>query len=195
MDRSVITLPNEQALASRAKAEPEAFAEIYDHYFPLVYNYVRYRVSDGQSADDITARIFEKALTGINRYRPNKGSLGSWLFGIARYTVADHLRAEKRRRWLSLEILSGRANPDPAPEQVALRGERQAQLLAAVARLSDRERELIAFKFGARLSNRNIASVTGLSESNVGVILYRALRRLRKMLAAAEQVYEPKRMD
>lgn len=187
MDRSVITLSNEQALASRAKAEPEAFAEIYDHYFPLVYNYVRFRVSDAQSADDITARIFEKALTGIAQYRPKRGSLASWLFGIARHAVADHGRAQKRRGWLSLEILGGRASADPAPEQIAIHDETQAQLLASVAQLSDRERELIALKFGARLSNRYIAKLMGLSESNVGVILYRAVGRLRIELAEKEQ--------
>lgn len=192
MDRSVITLSNEKALASRAKAEPEAFADIYDHYFPLVYNYVRYRVSDAQSADDITARTFEKALTGIGRYRPNRGPLASWLFGIARHAVADHIRAQKRRRWLSLEVLTDRASPDPAPEQIAIRDETQAQLLAAVARLSDREKELTALKFGARLSNRHIAKLTGLSESNVGVILYRAVQRLRIELAEKEQDHAQK---
>lgn len=187
MDRSAITLSNEQALASRAKAEPEAFAKIYDHYFPLVYNYVRYRVSDAQSADDITARIFEKAFAGINRYKPNRGSLASWLFGIARHAVADHVRAQKRRRWLPLETLGSRASLGLTPEQIAIRDETQAQLLAAVARLSDRERELIALKFGGKLSNRHIARLTGLSESNVGVIIYRAVKRLQMKLAEEEQ--------
>ncbi len=182
MDGSVIVLANEQALIVRATAEPEAFAAIYDHYFPRVYNYVRYRVQDSETADDITAQIFERALVGLGRYRPERGALIAWLFGIARHVIGDYLRAQKRRRWFSLDLLRNKANADPTPEQIVVRNETREELLKAVAQLNDRERELIAFKFGARMTNRHIARLTGLSESNVGVILYRAIRRLRARL-------------
>lgn len=186
MDGSVIALPNEQALVVRATAEPEAFAAIYDHYFPRVYNYVRYRVQNPETADDITAQVFERALTGIDRYRPKRGPLAAWIFGIAHHVVSDHLRAQKRRRWLSLDLVSDRASTAPQPEQIAVRNEMREELLEAIARLSDRERDLIALKFGAKLTNRYIAELTGLSESNVGVILYRAVRRLRTRLSEPE---------
>jgi RNA polymerase sigma-70 factor (ECF subfamily) len=186
MDGSVIALPNEQSLVLRATAEPEAFAAIYDHYFPRVYNYVRYRVRDPETADDITAQVFERALVGLDRYRPKRGTLAAWLFGIARHAISDHLRAQKRRRWLSLDLLRNRASADPQPGQVVVRNETRERLLEAVARLNDRERELIALKFGARMTNRRIAEVTGLSESNVGVIVYRAVRRLRTWLIEPE---------
>ncbi len=79
MDGTVIALPNEQALVLRATAEPEAFAPIYNHYFPRVYNYVRYRVQDAGAADDVTAQVFEKALVGLGRYQPQRGPLVAWL--------------------------------------------------------------------------------------------------------------------
>ena len=81
-------------------------------------------------------------------------------------------------------MLRDRASTEPQPEEVAIRDETRAELLAAVARMSDRERDLIALKFAAGLTNRRIAKLTGLNESNVGVILYRAMRRLRAELLA-----------
>ena len=186
MDGTVVVLPNELALVARATAEPAAFAAIYDHYFPRVYNYVRYRVRDAQTTDDLTAQVFERALVSIGSYRPERAPFGAWLFGIARNAVNDHLRAQRRRRWLSLDVLRGQPSSEPQPEDLAVHSENRTELLAAVARLSDRERDLIALKFAAGLTNRRIAKLTDLSESNVGVILYRAVQRLRAELSAKE---------
>jgi RNA polymerase sigma-70 factor (TIGR02952 family) len=186
MDGTVAVLTNELALVARATAEPAAFAAIYDHYFSRVYNYVRYRVRDAETTEDITVQVFERTLVSIGSYRPERAPFAAWLFAIARNAVSDHLRAQKRRRWLSLEILRDQASADPQPEEVAIHGETHTELLAAVARLSDRERDLIALKFAAGLTNRRIAELTGLSESNVGVILYRTVRRLRAELNVEE---------
>ena len=79
-----------------------------------------------------------------------------------------------------------RASATPPPEEIAERDESRSELLEAVARLSERERELVALKFAAGLTHRTIAELTGLSEGNVGVILYRAVRRLRAVLAVEE---------
>ena len=190
MDGTVTVLPNELALVARATAEPAAFAAIYDHYFPRVYNYVRYRVGDAETADDLTAQVFERALANIGSYRPKRAPFAAWLSAIARNTVSDHLRAQKRRRWLSLQVLRDRASAEPQPEEAVIHNETCAELLAAVARLSDRERDLIALKFAAGLTNRRIAELTGLSQSNVGVILYRAVRRLRVELSTKEGDHE-----
>ena len=186
MDGTVAVLPNEPALVARATAEPATFAAIYDHYFSRVYNYVRYRVQDAETADDITAQVFERALASLSGYRPQRAPFAAWLFAIARNAVNDHLRAQKRRRWLSPAVLRDRAGAEPQPEDVVIHHETRDELLAAVARLSDRERDLIALKFAAGLTNRRIAKLTGLSESNVGVILYRAVCRLRAALNVEE---------
>ena len=186
MDGTAAVLANELALVARAKAEPAAFAAIYDHYFARVYNYVRYRAGDAAVADDITAQVFERALVSIGSYRPKRAPFAAWLFAIARNAVTDHLRAQRRRRWLSLDVLRDRASAEPQPEEVVLDNEARAGLLAAVARLSDRERDLIALKFAAGLTNRRVAEIMDLSASNVGVILYRAVRKLRAELSAEE---------
>ena len=179
MDGSIAVLPNELALVAQATTEPAAFAVIYDHYFPSIYNYVRYRVVDADITDDLTAQVFEKVLGSLEGYHPERGAFAAWLFTIARNMVNDHLRAKRRRRWLSLDILRGKANPASQPEETIVRNETRAELLRAVTRLSDREQDLLTLKFVAGLSNGRIAELTGLSQSNVGVILYRTVRSLR----------------
>ena len=186
MDGTIAMLPNEAALAARAMAEPAAFVAIYDHYFPRVYNYVRYRVREADAADDITSEVFERAWVNMGRYRSERAPFAVWLFAIARNAVNDHLRAQWRRCWLSLEALHDRPSSDPLPEEIAARNETRARLLLAVAHLSERERDILGLKFGAGLTNRNIGELAGLSESNVGVILYRAVRRLRAELCTTE---------
>lgn len=182
MNSIVSALPNEPALVSRAAGEPAAFATIYDHYFPRIYNYVRYRVSDAQTADDITAEVFERLLRKIDDYQPDRAPFGAWIFAIARHAVADYLRGQRRRRWLSLEALRGRAIDKPQPEELVMTHDRHRQLLDAVQSLSEREQDIIALKFTSGLTNRRIAEIMDLRESNVGVILYRAIRKLRAML-------------
>jgi RNA polymerase sigma-70 factor (ECF subfamily) len=171
-------------------APPDAdFTALYDHFFTRVYNYVRYRVPDATTADDVTAQVFERILVNLGRYDPARASVGAWVFAIARSTVADHYRAQKRRRSpLSFERLHHHASDTPSPEHAAITRDTHTRLLDAVARLGERERELIALRFGAGLNNREIAAMTHLSESNVGVILHRALRKLKARLSVEDDL-------
>jgi RNA polymerase sigma-70 factor (ECF subfamily) len=186
MDGTLPLLANEIALVARAKVEPAAFAAIYDHYYPRIYAYVRYRVRDAGLTEDITAQIFERVLANLSKYDAEQAPFAVWLFTIARHRVSDHHRAQQRRHLLPLDLVRGRASADPAPEEIVVRDETREALLVAVSRLSERERDILALKFGAELTNRRIAALTGLTESNVGVILYRAVRRLRADIDAQE---------
>lgn len=187
METAVMEQPEEAVLAARAASEPLAFAPIYDHYFPKIYNYIRYRVYRADLADDLVARTFARALDKIGTYDSERSELSSWLFAIARNAVNDHLRAGRRRRWVSLQWLQSREPQVPGADEGLVAEERRHRLLAAVSRLSSREQEIIAMRFGAGQTNRKISGVTGLSESNVGVILHRAVRKLRSMLGDEEQ--------
>jgi RNA polymerase sigma-70 factor, ECF subfamily len=180
----------EPAVVARALIVPAAFAELYDHYFPLVHKYVLYRVRDVQTADDLTSQTFEHMLNDLGHYRPERAPFGAWLFGIARHVVGDHFRVQKRRHWLSLEVFHQLASPEPPPEEQALQSELSDHLLAALGRLPDRERDLIGLKFAAGLNNRQIAALTGLKESNVGVIFYRAMQHLRAELTEKELLHD-----
>lgn len=177
---------DELALVARAKADTAAVAALYDHYFPLIYKYVLYRVSDAQIADDLVSQIFERMLSDLDRYQPELAPFGAWLFGIARHVVGNYYRTKKRQNWLSLEGIFNLPNNDPIPEEAFLKIEQGDHLLRSLAKLSDRERDLIGLKFAGGLTNREISTLTRLTEANVGVILYRAIQRLRTELTKEE---------
>jgi RNA polymerase sigma-70 factor, ECF subfamily len=182
-----IPYPDEQVLVARAVTDREAFAALYDLYFPRVYNYARYRVQDPMLADDITAQAFERALSALSRYDAGRAPFGAWLFAIVRNTVRDHLRAARRRRWLPLEVLWGRGGSARSPEEAALRSEWRQRVLEAVQHLGEREREIIALKYGANLSNKDIALLLGLTPNHVNVLVSRSYERLRKILQPLEE--------
>jgi RNA polymerase sigma-70 factor (ECF subfamily) len=187
---SLVVLPNEAALVAQALVEPAAFAGLYDHYAARVYTYMRYRVDDALTADDLTAQTFEQALRKLKNYRASESPFSAWLFGIAHHVVSHHYRARRRKQWLSLDMLRHHASDSASPEEQTISTETRQQLVQAVARLRDHERNLIALKFAAGLNNRQIAAITDLSESNVGVMLYRAIKQLRASLIEQEQKHE-----
>ena len=160
-----------------AKASESDFEELYRAELPRVYNFFRYRVGDGPLAEDLTSETFEKAWRSRERYRRDLGAFSTWLFTIARRVAVDHYR--KHAETVALDDLSNLAIPMNM-EDLAQQRDEFARLSVLLSRLADRDRELVALKYGAGLTNRTIAGLTGLSESNVGVILHRALQTLRK---------------
>ena len=163
-------------LASWITAEPD-WDEVYTEHLPRVLNYFRYRLGPTADVEDLTARTFEKAWRARHRYRRDLAGFSTWLLTIARNVATDHLRA--RQRHDPLDAAAGVPSPDHTPEQHALRQSDADRLAALLATLEPRQRELIAMKYGADMTNRAIAHATGLSESNVGTILHRAVETLR----------------
>jgi RNA polymerase sigma-70 factor (ECF subfamily) len=149
---------------------------LYADHLPRIYNFFRYRVGDGPEAEDLTAATFEKAWRARRRYRRDRGAFSTWLYTIARNVAIDRYR--RRRPTVPLENATGRED-GVSMDEVAQQHDDLARLGALLAALSARERELVALKYGAGLTNRAIARLTGLSESNVGTILHRVVRRLR----------------
>lgn len=176
----------EENLAARAQTDQASFAAVYDHFFRRVYNYVRYRVGDPASADDVTAQIFERALNHLSEYHSKRGSFAAWLFGIARHAVQDHLRKRRRNPHVPLESVEDRLSDAAGPDQHVEAKQDREYLLGLIASLNEREKEILALKFGASLTNRRIAELIGLKESHVGVILYRTMGKLREKLQGDE---------
>jgi len=162
---------------SAADREEPDWNAVYRDQLPRLYNYVRFRLGGDVDAEDVTARTFEKAWQARARYRSDVAGFSAWLFGIARHVIADHVRA--RRSHLPLEAAQEVALGGTPEEEVA-HGSNLARLARLTGNLPQRERELIALKYGAELNNRMIARLTGLSESNVGTILHRVVQRLRE---------------
>ena len=163
-----------------------SFVVIYEAEFPRVYGYVRYCVRNRDTADDLTSQAFLKALEKLETFDPRRSEIGPWILGIARNLVRDHLRSGRRWKWLALDWLAERPSAEPSPEEAAAGNEERRQLLAAIGALPDRDRDVLGLKFAAGLTNQDIARVTGLGESHVGVIVYRAIRKLRARMGDEE---------
>lgn len=172
---------DDNTMTSNPEGSPD-FAGLYDRHFAKVYNYVSYRVGDASAADDVASRVFERALDRLETFDPAAGPIEAWLFGIARNAVADHFRAQRWLSWLPLDAFSERPGRDPKNEDVLVEDESRRELRRALERLSPRERELLALKFGADMTNRAVAEHLDMGESNVGVILHRAVLKLRTAL-------------
>jgi RNA polymerase sigma-70 factor (ECF subfamily) len=160
-----------------AAAEPDWDA-VYAEQLPRVYNFFRYRCGPGADVEELTARTFEKAWRARHRYRRDLAAFGTWLLSIARNVAIDEFRA--KRAHLPLEAAAGVEAAGRSPEDAAVLESDAARLAALLARLPDRERELLSLKYGGGMTNREIAASTGLSESNVGTILHRAVQALRE---------------
>lgn len=157
-------------------AEPD-WEQIYAAQLPRVLNFFRYRLGSGADVEDLTARTFEKAWGARHRYRRDVAGFTTWLLTIARHVAIDDVRS--RQREAPLAGAAAVPSPQHTPEQQAIRDSEAHRLAALLATLPPRQRELIAMKYGAGMTNRAIARATGLSESNVGTILHRAVESLR----------------
>lgn len=156
------------------------FSELYHQYFPKVFAYVYGRVQDREVSLDIVSDVFEKAYMKMKSLRSPE-SFGSWLFTIARNEVSSHWRKEKPAVKAAQEAAIEREihGQPKGPEETLLHKERLASLSALVRGLPRREQEIIALKFDAELTNREIAGILSTSEVNVRVTIFRALRKLR----------------
>ena len=160
-----------------AAAHSEGFAELYERTFPRVYAYVASLLRDRSAAEDVTSQAFERAYRKRRSYRPARGSIDAWLFGIARNAALDELRKRKRRAVLEVDPEDTLSRSPEDHAELALRRE---TVRAALASLDGQERDLIALKFAGGLTNAEIARVLGMSESNAGTRLHRTITKLRE---------------
>jgi RNA polymerase sigma-70 factor (ECF subfamily) len=149
---------------------------LYAHEAPRIYNYFRFRLGSDSDVEELTARTFEHAWRSRSRYRRDLAGFATWLFKIAQNIGTDYLRA--RREHLPLEAAVD-VTLEGTPERDAEQRSNLKRLALLCAALPERERELVALKYGAVINNRMIAQLTGLSESNVGTILHRVVQTLR----------------
>ncbi len=193
MKQATLSQQWERTLVEEAKHDVEAFVQLYDAYLSRVYRYFLFRVGERQVAEDLTSTVFERVLAKLDAYRAERGSFASWVFGIARNALTDYFRRQWRERAISLEEVSDLASEEWMPERELLRRGRRRKLYACIASLPPREQEIIALKFGSGFTNRYIAELMGLSETNVGTILYRAVRKIRDKLIKEEAFDERER--
>lgn len=180
----MITQPNviERLAAATQSVD---LAAVFTDLLPKVYRYFCYRVGEGALAEDLTATTFEKAWAKRARYRQDLSSFTTWVFTIARNVATDHFRAA--RATVSLEDAGPLPADAPSPEATFEQRERFTRLARHIGQLPEREQEIVALKYGVGMSQRDIANLTGLTASHVGVIVYRAVKQLRSAMEGEDE--------
>jgi RNA polymerase sigma-70 factor (ECF subfamily) len=144
-----------------------------------VYAYVAYRVGDGPDAEDVTSDVFERALRYRKSYDPGRGEPLAWLIGIARRCVDDAVTRPRTETDERLDLTS--------TEDVEADALQRLSVAAAVGGLDERSRDLIALRYGADLSARQIGEILGLKTNAVEVALHRTLTKLRPELEGSSR--------
>ncbi len=158
------------------------FTYIFEAYYKRIYNYYFYRVQNQYVAEDLTSLLFEKVMTKIASYENHKGNWDVWLFAVARNNLNDYFRSQKKYPWTSLESVLEMISEEAGPEQLMEQAAETKVLLEMIKTLKEKERSIIAYKFGGNLKNKEIAELLGIGEKNVSVILCRTLRKLKAKL-------------
>ena len=172
----------EKTVAQRLKKrDPEAWAKVYEEYFPRIYRYIAVRVSDRVEAEDLTEQVFLSALEACQSFKWRGAPVSSWLFRIARNRVIDHIRTDKSKRTLPLyeSVVSDTVDPETAAEI----NSDVRQLIQAVGQLTQAQRDVIELRFVGGLSNAEVAKILGKSQGAVKVMQHSALASLRKRLS------------
>ena len=162
-----------------AQAEPEAFGLIYQRYVDRVYAYMRTRLASEQDAADLTQQVFIRAFQGLPKYRSGRAPFAAWLFRIAANAATDEFR-RKRAPALALQFLPESLSPATASAIEPEESGRLELLREQLADLPGRQRELLALRFAAGLTAREIGALTGKSEAAVQKQLSRTLSTLKE---------------
>jgi RNA polymerase sigma-70 factor (ECF subfamily) len=175
---------DEAAVVALAKIDPEAFGELYHRNVDRIYSYIYYRIGNVADAEDLTARTFYQALGNISRYTDQGVPFAAWLYRIAHNLVANHHRAQGRWKLAPLEDVEPASKPADNPARVAEANERKRALWSAIRRQPEERQKLLILKFTDRLSNEEIGSLMGRTESSIKSLYFRTLKALRADLEA-----------
>jgi len=170
------------------RAERIDWDKVIQYDYPKVFNYFRYSGLDDDTAQELSAVTLEKAWRARKRYDPEKSALTTWFVTIAKRTLIDYFRTQ-RPEWTmnQLEESSESDFEEHNLEQQIQQTEDMEKIRTLLYELPERERELVALKYGAGITNREIAKLTELTESNIGTINHRVLNFLRKKLEVTNE--------
>lgn len=180
----------EETLVSASRGDREAFGALYERYVERIYNYVYYRTGNMHDAEDLTARVFQRAMNHIPNYTDRGVPFSAWLYRIAHNLVANWHRDRSRRQEIPLSEVPALPVKDERPEVRLVRSQEQDSLMRHIRQLAPERQTLLILKFVEDLSNAEIGRIMGRSEGAVKSLYHRTLLSLRDQLGDQFSDYE-----
>ena len=171
---------DDQALERAVHGDPEAFSLLYERYVTRIYNYIFYRTGSPYDAEDLTERVFLRALGHIQTYNNRGIPFSAWLYRIAHNLVANWHRDNSRRKEVPLEDQKDLHQRIDHPEVTLVNSQEQEMLLKLIRHLPEDRQQLIILKFVEHLSNSEVATIMGRSEGAIKSLYHRTLQTLRE---------------
>ncbi|MBT5016333.1 RNA polymerase sigma factor [Candidatus Peregrinibacteria bacterium] len=157
----------------------EELGEAYDHFFPKIYRFLYYRTNEKEIAEDLTSQTFLKAIEKFHLFSPKKGTFNSWIYRIARNTLTDHYRTNKKT--LNIEDIISLSTDEDIPNKVQTQLNLE-ELQEALKSLNETQRDIVIMRVWDDLPYQEIAAIVGKTESNCKVIFGRAVNKLQTQI-------------
>ncbi|WHH58792.1 RNA polymerase sigma factor [Petroclostridium sp. X23] len=162
------------------------FEKMYEEYFPKIYNYIFFRLLNKEQTEDLVSEIFLKVTQKIFSFDASKASFNTWIFVIAKNTLTDYFRRQKKCVSLDDSTNSVLITVDFEEQYKEIVNEDRKILYKALSQLDDRTRQVLYLKYFGELNNREISKVTGINESTVSTIFVRGKKKMKELLIGME---------
>lgn len=172
----------DEILARASLGDKEAFGQLYERYVDRIFNYVYYRTGNAHEAEDLTARVFQRAMNHIKTYTNRGVPFSAWLYRIAHNLVANWHRDRSRKQEIPLDDMPILPTKADHPERDLMRSQEQDALLHIIRTLPSERQTLLILKFVEDMSNAEIGAIMGRSEGAVKSLYHRTLLALRDQL-------------
>jgi RNA polymerase sigma-70 factor (ECF subfamily) len=172
----------EEVLMRASEGDRDSFGQLYERYIDRIFNYVYYRTGNTHDAEDLTARVFQRAMNHIHNYTDRGVPFSAWLYRIAHNLVANWHRDRSRRQEIPLNELPVLPSREDRPETTLVRSQEQDSLLRLLRQLPPERQTLLILKFVENMSNAEIGQIMGRSEGAVKSLYHRTLLALRDEL-------------
>lgn len=177
---NLIEISDKEVLVQASQGDQEAFGALYERYVGRIYNYIYYRTGNQHDAEDLTARVFYRAMRHIVNYQDRGLPFSAWLYRIAHNLVANWHRDNSRKKEIPLDETFAIKHFGDHPETAVLKAEDQYALLGLIRTLPSDRQQLLILKFVDHLPNAEIGQIMGRTEGAIKSLYHRTLLALRE---------------
>lgn len=183
----MLNLSDEDILVKASQGDSEAFGVLYDRYVTRIYNYIYYRTGNQHDAEDLTSRVFTRAMKHITNYQDRGVPFSAWLYRIAHNLVANWHRDNSKKHEVELEDNYWVSPESDMPESVLEQSEDEVALLKMIRKLPEDRQTLLILKFVEHMSNADIGRIMDRTEGAIKSLYHRTLLSLRDEMKNGEK--------